>query len=192
VLLTCLYPAVLCCTSTSHGIDVDVLVIDWKHYACVGDWGFTLNHEVCWPDPKQMIETLTDLGVKQVFVSVHPWSQEGSTTHQEMVDQGLCLHSANGSMLPWGGWTLPTCKSTPSLENNCLYDPSSRKARSFLWSTLKESYYDEGILNFWTDGTEPAGSPSGGLPLDAVFYANDSAVTRDLPGPAGWMMWPVW
>ena len=36
---------------TAHGIQVDVLVIDWKHYDCVGDWGFTLNPTECWPDP---------------------------------------------------------------------------------------------------------------------------------------------
>jgi alpha-glucosidase (family GH31 glycosyl hydrolase) len=41
-------------TGISAGINVSVLVIDWKTYACVGDWAFTLNKEVCWPDPKEM------------------------------------------------------------------------------------------------------------------------------------------
>ena len=27
---------------SSHNISVDVFVIDWKHYECVGDWGFTM------------------------------------------------------------------------------------------------------------------------------------------------------
>ena len=56
----------------AHNITVDVLVIDWKHYECVGDWNFTPNPAVCWPSPADMVSTLRSLGVKQVFVSLHP------------------------------------------------------------------------------------------------------------------------
>jgi len=67
-----------------------------------------------------------------------------------------------------------------------MYDPSNADARAFLWSKLKVSYFDHGITNFWTDGTEPAGAPGGNLPASAVF-ANGS-----LPAEASFMYWPVW
>ena len=181
-----------------------------------------------------MVSQLTALGVKQIFVSLHPWSQAGSLTYDNMTAKELCVRQENGEMRHWGGWTLPTCASNSSFQNettisatlakpahdvaNCLYDPSNPRARDFLWQQLKKGYYDAGILNFWvstitlimafnclplleltvryclqTDGTEPAGSPSGGLPGDIVFYSDiETGTKRDLPSPAGFMMWPVW
>eukprot|EP01052_Picozoa_sp_SAG31_P019329 SAG31_NODE_1404_length_8479_cov_2.258760_8_plen_415_part_00 len=180
---------------TAHGIQVDVLVIDWKHYDCVGDWGFTLNPGECWPDPKAMVEKLSAMGVQQIFVSLHPWSQPGSLTYDNMTGAQLCVRYANGTMRPWGGWTLNTCGGGDSRgqQSNCLYDPSNPRSRAFLWAKLKQSYFDAGITNFWTDGTEPAGTPAGGLPSDIVFYSDASnGEVRDLPSPAGFMMWPVW
>ena len=46
--------------------------------------------------------------------------------------------------------------------------------------------FGRNVTNFWTDGTEPAGTPQGGLPAN-VSFANGT-----LPGPAAWMLWPVW
>ena len=138
------------------------------------------------------------MGVQQIFVSLHPWSQLGSTTYDSMTAMDMCVQYANGTMRPWAGWTLPTCTDGYGLPHtaaartfdndasirNCLYDPSNPKARNFLWSKLKRGYYDIGITNFWTDGTEPAGAPSGGLPEDIVFYSDpETGEKRDLPSP---------
>ena len=65
-------------------------MIDWKHYNCVGDWGFTLNPGACWADPAEMVATLKGLGVQQVFVSLHPWSEPGSVTFANMTRNSLC------------------------------------------------------------------------------------------------------
>jgi alpha-D-xyloside xylohydrolase len=185
-----------------HGIDVDVLVIDWKHYECVGDWDFTLDRGVCWPDPAAMVAALRGMGVAQVFVSVHPWSQPGSVTHDAMVANNLCIRDETGNPLEWGGWTLPTCKapasnssssSSSSSFGNCLYDPSNPAARAFLWDRLHSTYYAGNITNFWTDGTEPAGSPEDGgklLPPNVRFMVDGGPET--VPAPAAFMMWPVW
>lgn len=179
---------------TAHNITVDVLVIDWKHYRCVGDWDFTLNREVCWQDPRAMVSALKELGVQQVFVSLHPWSEPSSVTYSNMTAAKLCARTADGGMQSWKGWTLPTCtapNTPPPGGGNCLYDVSNPAARAFLWNRLKASYFDQGITNFWTDGTEPAGAPKDGLPGDMVFF--DAATGNpELPSPSAFMYWPVW
>jgi hypothetical protein len=71
-----------------------------------------------------------------------------------------------------------TCNASgeePAGLGNCLYDPSNPKAREYLWSKLKTSYYDQGITQFWTDGTEPAGAPKNGLPVDIAFHGAENA-----------------
>lgn len=168
---------------TKHGINVSVLVIDWKHYKCVGDWGFSLDIPDCWPNISHMIGKLQSLGVHEVMVSLHPWSQRGSETYDKLIASELCVKTVNGSMRDWGGWQLPTCSGPAG--PNCLYDSSNPAARQFLWSQLKKNYFAKGIKQFWTDGTEPAGAPNGGLPSDIIFHGN-------LPSPSSFMMWPVW
>lgn len=99
--------------------------------------------DVCWPDPDDMVAQLRGLGVKQVFVSVHPFNEPGSTTYNAMVDQGLCVRFPNGTAHPWNAWRLPTCSATnhnsmltgadadtdadtdPHSLASCLYDPSN-------------------------------------------------------------------
>ena len=176
--------AVISNYTVTHGIPVEVLVIDWKHYECVGDWGFTVAPKTCWDDVPAMVQRLAEkYNVSQIFISVHPWAQNGSANYDALQEQKLCTHNRVGQPLQWGGWGLE-CKSVAL--NNCLYDASSSKAREFLWSKLKSGYYDLNITNFWTDGTEPAGGPKNKLPLDVTF------TEQNIPGAAAWMMWPVW
>ena len=179
--------------TVTHQIPVDVLVIDWKHYACVGDWSFSLAPKTCWDDVPALVRRLrSKYNVSQVFVSLHPWAQVGAINHGAMQQQKLCTHDQRGDAIAWNGWTLPTCNGGGATaaaavnRGNCLYDASSAKARAFLWSKLKSGYFDLNVTNFWTDGTEPAGSPLGGLPLEATF------TEEGIPGAAAWMMWPVW
>jgi alpha-glucosidase (family GH31 glycosyl hydrolase) len=67
----------------ARGIAVDVLVIDWKHYQCVGDWGFTLATDACWPTPAAMVVSIAVqqtwpvapsclVRVEQCFYSCYP------------------------------------------------------------------------------------------------------------------------
>lgn len=175
---------------SDHGIVPSVLVIDWKHYNCAGDWAFTLNSSICWPTPSDMVEHLKTMGVKQVFVSLHPWSQPGSWSFDTMKAKGLCIADRSGAEVPWSGWALPTCKAIVNDATNCLYDPSNPSARSFLWNRLKQSYFDHGITNFWIDGTEPAGRPKDGWPENVAFF--DAHKTRSIPADSAWLMWQVW
>lgn len=188
---------------SAHGITPSVVVIDWKHYNCVGDWAFTLNVDTCWPDPRQMLSDLRDIGVDRVFVSVHPWSEPGSRSFSALQKGNYCLVNASGDPVAWGGWSLPTCKANQTPENkksatenkisaersNCLYDPTLPAAREAFFGYLNESYVRDGIVNFWTDGTEPAGPPPGGLPADAVFRGLDGGV---VPSRSAWLLWPTW
>jgi hypothetical protein len=143
------------------------------------------------------------------------WSEAGSHTYNTMVQQGLCAHNATGSAVAWGGWGLPTCgvnkaerDNTKRLRandndsggdggggggvgvpvgSNCLYDSSSPEGRAFLWDRLKAGYFDHGITNFWTDGTEPAGAPAGGLPDDVVFTSDVTGARDSWPAEAAFM-----
>jgi alpha-D-xyloside xylohydrolase len=190
--------------TSTHDINVSVLVIDWKHYDCVGDWSFSLNTKTCWGDVPEMIAKLKAMGTNQVFVSLHPWSEHGSQSYDQLLQQELCVKGADGKVRHWAGWTLPTCtsESNEAENSNCLYDPSNPAARKFLWNSLQKGYYDQGITNFWTDGTEPAGAPNGHLPSDIFFYDNASSTASavtwgskavpTLPAPSAFMMWPVW
>jgi alpha-D-xyloside xylohydrolase len=138
---------------TQHGFNVSVFVIDWKHYACQGDWSFTLSPRVCWADVPAMVDELKAMGIGQVFVSLHPWNQLGSLSYAQMEAQQLFVQGVDGKSHDWGGWRLPTCEdgsTNRSDGSNRLYDPSNPRARQFLWQRLQEGYYDHGITNFWT------------------------------------------
>lgn len=174
-------------------------MIDWKHYLCTGDWDFTVSPGTCWPDPAALVATLKGLGVQQVFVSVHPFSEPGSRSFSTLESNDFCVHkAAENSTIPWGGFGLPTCNTLGRA--SCLYDPSNPAARDYVWSMFKASYFDKNITNFWTDGTEPAGGITGGiagnvLDPNASFTSQDPvavAAGERLPGEAAWMMWPVW
>jgi len=41
-----------------------------------------------------MVSTLKGLGVQQVFVSLHPWSEPGSVTYTNLTADKLCVISA--------------------------------------------------------------------------------------------------
>ena len=106
--------------------------------------------------------TLRGLGVEQVFVSVHPFSQPGSRSFSTLENNDFCIHeAAKNSTITWHGFGLPTCKtgsgSEMRLAASCLYDSSNPAAREYVWSMFKASYFDKNITNFWTDGTEPGG-----------------------------------
>ena len=176
-----------------HNISVSAVVIDWKHYKCFGDWRFSTSPEMCWPNPTSMVASLKEMGVSQVVVSVHPWSQNGAETYHDLTEQGLCTKNSSGGMVAWGGKTIKTCQmynTTNRGEPVCLYDASNPLAREYLWKRLYNSYYKHGITQFWTDGTEPAGGTGEGglLPEDVRFHDSTGALT--LPAASAFMYWP--
>eukprot|EP00658_Telonema_sp_P-2_P069190 TRINITY_DN5828_c0_g1_i3.p1 TRINITY_DN5828_c0_g1~~TRINITY_DN5828_c0_g1_i3.p1 ORF type:complete len:292 (+),score=29.25 TRINITY_DN5828_c0_g1_i3:903-1778(+) len=172
---------------SAHSIHPGVLVIDWKHYQCVGDWGFTLNPNTCWPDPLGMVASLGRLGVQSVFVSVHPWSQNGSASYGNLSSRGLCLRDVDGTAMNWGGWTLSTCREGGGANAvTCLYDPFNPAAREYLWGSLKTGYYDRGITDFWLDGTEPV--------IQKQFAIDRAVVSwkgQPIPAESAFLLWPT-
>ena len=98
----------------------------------------------------------------------------------------LQARTAGGGMQSWKGWTLPTCtgpdpNAPAPAAGNCLYDVSNPAARAFLWDRLKASYFDKGILNFWTDGILDVGLVSTAPPSLPSSLLFPLALSPSLP-----------
>ncbi|MBQ2574370.1 MAG: hypothetical protein II575_09125, partial [Bacteroidales bacterium] len=71
----------------SRKLPLDVIVIDFFHWTCQGDFKFDPKD---WPDPDAMVRELSELGVR-LMVSVWPTVDERSENFNEMAAQGLLI-----------------------------------------------------------------------------------------------------
>ena len=121
-------------------VPIDVIVIDFFHWPCQGDWCFDRTY---WPDPKAMCDELHQMGVK-VCVSVWPSVDKKSTHFKEMFERGLLIQTERGAM------------QTYDYQGDCLeIDCTNPEARAYLWDILRANYADFGIDMFWLDNAEP-------------------------------------
>ena len=95
-----------------------------------------------------MVKELEELGIKPI-VSIWPTINEGSENFQEMNERNLLLRTDNGQ---YGLFNF--CGM------NTYIDPSNPETREFMWSKVKENYYQMGIKNFWLDEAEPEIHPT--------------------------------
>jgi alpha-D-xyloside xylohydrolase len=128
-------------------LPLSVIVIDFFHWAQVGNWKFDPKD---WPDPKAMVDELAGLGVK-VMVSVWPLVSPFSENWDEMYERGLLVDVQQG--LPYTT-TFPD-RGMPKPFGVGLYDPTNPEARAFVWSKVKQNYFDIGIKVWWLDACEP-------------------------------------
>jgi len=127
-----------------RGVPLSVVVIDYFHWPCQGDFKFDKNY---WPNPQKMVDELGKMGVK-VMVSIWPNIDKQSENYQEMLEKGLLIRADKGprlSMLFQG--------------NTTFFDATNQEAREFVWEKVKENYYKNGISIFWLDEAEPEYSP---------------------------------
>ena len=158
----CRYASQADLLAAAHGfanrsIPVDIIVIDWLHWRVQGDWHFNSDS---WPDPTAMVQELASLGMR-TMVTVWPWSHNGSSTYDAMLQQGLFVRAINGTATPTGG----TCPSNelcppgvvtiPDGLHGSLVDVTNPAARDFVWAQLLDGYVKHGIQLFWLDSTEP-------------------------------------
>lgn len=120
-----------------RGLPLSVIVADYFHWPNQGDWKFD---EEYWPDPAAMVAELESMGVA-LMVSVWPTVEKSSENYQEMVEKGYLIRTDRGVRI--------------SLADAIVYDPTNPAARKYLWSKIKENYYDRGIKMFWLDEAEP-------------------------------------
>jgi alpha-D-xyloside xylohydrolase len=130
-----------------RGLPLSVIVVDYFHWAMMGDWGFD---PACWPDPAAMVRELREMGV-ELMVSVWPTVNPDHPDYSAMVDQGFITRTERG---------LPAehCFTDTYAAGRCYiqyYDATHPGARSYLWNKLRENYVRLGIRVFWLDACEP-------------------------------------
>jgi alpha-D-xyloside xylohydrolase len=121
-------------------LPIDVIVVDFFHWPKQGEWKFD---PVYWPDPKAMVDELTEMGI-ELMVSVWPTVDPESENYNEMLEKGYLIRTERGfrTGLDFQGATIH-------------YDATNPDARKYLWEKAKKNYYDSGIRIFWLDEAEP-------------------------------------
>lgn len=121
-------------------IPLDVIVVDFFHWAKQGDWKFDSTY---WPNPKEMVKEINELGT-EVMVSIWPTVSPDSLNYEEMLEKGYLINVERGHRvgMNFQGETIH-------------FDATNPDAQKFIWSKAKENYYDNGIKIFWLDEAEP-------------------------------------
>lgn len=123
-----------------RGLPISVIVIDFFHWTEHGEWKFDNDY---WPDPQAMVDELHEMGIEPM-VSVWPTVAKTSENYEEMLEKDLLVKNDMG---------LNT--HSEFMGNSVFIDTTKPEAREYLWSKLKENYYDYGIKLFWFDTAEP-------------------------------------
>ena len=154
----------------ARGLPLSVIVADFFHWTHLGDWRFDPAE---WPDPAAMVRELDELGVK-LMVSVWPSVSPLSSNHREMHEKGLLVAAENGvpAHAPWKD------KGFDVEMPVAFYDATNPVARQFVWSKVKENYYDLGVRAWWLDGDEPEIQP--GHPHNLGFHAGPGSEVVNL------------
>lgn len=123
-----------------RGLPLDVIVIDFFHWSCQGDFKFDVED---WPDPEKMVKELSEMNVK-LMVSVWPTIDERSENFDEMARCGLLISfdKKDGFNMDWMG-------------NTVFFDTTNPETRKYVWEKCKENYFKKGIQLFWLDEAEP-------------------------------------
>ena len=123
-----------------RNIPVDVLVIDYYHWPRCGDWRFD---EEYFPNPKEMIKELHDMGI-ETMVSIWPQVDWRSENYEEMKQQGLLVKIQSGIdvQMTFHG-------------NNVFMDATNPRTRKYVWDKCRQNYAELGIKTFWLDEAEP-------------------------------------
>lgn len=123
-----------------RNLPINVIVIDFFHWPKQGEWKFD---PVYWPDPDAMVRELKEMGI-ELMVSIWPTVDKTSENYTEMLEKGYLIRTERGVRvgLDFQGATIH-------------YDATNPKARDYLWSKVKQNYYDKGIRVFWLDEAEP-------------------------------------
>ncbi len=121
-------------------IPLDVIVIDFFHWVRQGDWAFDPAY---WPDVSAMTEELHGMGVR-CMVSVWPTVDRKSVNYESMRSRGLLVRTERGA---------PQCFDFQG--DTVIYDATNAEAREYLWTCIKQNYFDKGVDCFWLDEAEP-------------------------------------
>jgi len=136
----------------TRGLPMSMIVIDFHHWAYLGDWALNAGGTDCWgADPSTIVDELKDLGV-ELMVSVWPFVEASSYNFAAMTSQQLvAANDTTGA--PLVGNSVDGGEI--GQKNAALYDAFQSGAREYVWSQLKAHYVDKGIRSLWIDADEP-------------------------------------
>lgn len=144
-----------------RGLPLSVIVADFFHWTHLGEWRFDPNE---WPDPKAMVDELSELGVR-LMVSVWPSVSPLSENYADMLDRGLLVATQQGPPVH-ADWAD---KGVDAPIQISFYDSTNPAARAFVWDEVERHYYDLGIRVWWLDACEPEIKP--GHPQNLQYHA---------------------
>ncbi len=127
-----------------RGLPLSVIIIDYFHWPQQGEWKFDKRY---WPDPKAMVEELSQLGIKPM-VSIWPTVDVRSENYIEMLENNYFIRGERGTDV------IQMCRGPET-----YYDTTHPEAGKFVFSRIKQNYYANGIKNFWLDEAEPEFEP---------------------------------
>ncbi len=122
------------------GIPLDVIVCDFFHWTCEGDFQFDPAY---WPDPEGMCRELAEMGIR-LMVSVWPTVSIHSKNYLQMAENGLLTRTERG---------VADMMNMP--DKVSFFDATNPEARQFVWQQIKQNYWDKGARLYWLDVAEP-------------------------------------
>ncbi|KFY95964.1 hypothetical protein V498_02996 [Pseudogymnoascus sp. VKM F-4517 (FW-2822)] len=123
-----------------RGLPIDLIVIDYFHWALQGDWKFDPTY---WPDPDAMIAELKSLNI-ELMVSIWPTVDKRADNYPEMLENGYLIRVDRGA------------RTVMEFQGNTVhFDSTNPGARKYVWEKAKANYFDKGIKVFWLDEAEP-------------------------------------
>jgi alpha-D-xyloside xylohydrolase len=153
-----------------RGLPLSVVVVDFFHWTHLGDWKFDRTD---WPDPAGLVRELDALGVK-LLVSVWPSVSPLSENYAELAGNGYLVDAQQGVNFQASWFDKGFGTKMPV----AFYDATNPDARAFVWSKIKENYFDIGVRAFWLDACEPEIQP--GDHGNLSFHAGPGAEVANL------------
>ena len=126
----------------SYRVPCDVLVIDWYWFKEFGDFDWDTSN---WAQPRQMIDSLRELGFK-VMISLHPYVDRASSNWQSFADAGALI-------------TYPP-QTRALTSHDGLLDVTHPAGAQVLRNAVARLVAD-GCSAWWVDQTQPEVHPEG-------------------------------
>jgi len=123
-----------------RNLPLSVIVIDFFHWTRQGEWRFDPRY---WPDPEAMVKELKETGI-ELMVSVWPTVDPSSENFEEMKARGYLVNTDRGVR------TQLICRG-----NEIFFDATNPDAQKYIWSKVRENYFNYSIRVFWLDEAEP-------------------------------------
>jgi alpha-D-xyloside xylohydrolase len=158
-----------------RGIPLSVLVIDWFHWANLGDMSLDPR---CWPDPAGMVDELRGLGVE--LMTTHWPFMSPSSVHRAAFEAAgaLAVNVSSGAADTF--WQY--------LQNGSLITTLSPATANLTAAAWWAGYGRFGVRAMWLDETEPDRTAAANEGLDRGAWRYEGAAAVEV-GPTWRQQW---